>query len=129
MQIRTSNINKIGMLQEMGYVFVLIDDTPPPLPGMFRANELIPQVFLTNGVKNGNIGSELFSVLYLKQLERVSCSALITQIMNKCGNKTKICFVSSEQFGTFSHRKILSEWLEKEGFHCHEIYMRSDRSG
>lgn len=124
MQIRTSIYKNLPRILEHNYVPVAIDTAKPDHPGIISIPELVPNHYIILGVQNGDICPELFKVLYTKQLSRLSASTLISRIMDCTGNGNKICFVSDEKMDKFLIRKILSKWLEKEGFYCHDIFTR-----
>lgn len=125
MQIRTANFHNLPTILEQNYIPVSIDKMYPGYPDLLFLPDLAPKASILTGFRNREICSELFKVLYNKQLSRLSASNLISRIIAHNGNKTKICFVTEEKNKEFSIRRIFNEWLNKEGYYCHEMYTKT----
>lgn len=99
-----------------GYKRVSISLFSPPNAQLDSfASELAPTSFILSDYKNKKINDEEYIKRYFKE---VLSKLDPKDIAIKYDNSIFLCY---EKKGSFCHRNIVADWLNKAGFKCSEI--------
>ena len=80
-----------------------------------HCQQLYPTPELILGYKTGRINDEEYKKEYI---DKVLGALDEKNVYETLDGKCMICY---EKSGDFCHRYIISEWLEKAGYHCSEL--------
>ena len=80
-----------------------------------HCQQLYPTPELILGYKSGRINDEEYKKEYI---DKVLGALDEKNVYETLDGKCMVCY---EKSGDFCHRYIISEWLEKAGYHCSEL--------
>lgn len=93
-----------------GAVPVSVARFPPAKYAGKQFLDIAPEPWLLEGVKTGNISKEMFSKIYLKQLEALGKEYILSKLQ-EIGGGNDVVLLCYEAPGDFCHRHLLLNWL------------------
>lgn len=119
--IYTSYFAKEKKIRSLGYIPISITCKPPKWWTGLSFDLVGPPKDLLEGYKSGNISQEEYTKIYNKYLEDNKDLILSTIKSTYIRDDITIVFVCYEKAGSFCHRHLLSDFLNKNNIECKEL--------